>query len=124
NDGWPHTPLVSAAKWGHVELIRALIEGGADVNRPNNSGETPLLCAVMEGHEQAAEALLRLGADPNLVPTKRKYDTVTNYSPFEYAALDGTARVGELLRAAGGREKAKKLCEVAKVNEAQSGEEA
>src|SRR5688572_14741729 len=34
NDGWPYKPLGLAAGWGHLELLRALIEGGADVNLP------------------------------------------------------------------------------------------
>src|SRR4051812_8361180 len=35
--GYPDTPLEVAATWGHVELIRALVAGGADVDRPTES---------------------------------------------------------------------------------------
>ncbi|MDM8007485.1 MAG: ankyrin repeat domain-containing protein [Phycisphaerae bacterium] len=101
-EGFPDTPLVVAAGWGHVELIRALLDGGANPNRPNNSHETPLLNAVQHNHVDAVAELLKRGADPNLVPKKQKYDTVTNYSPLEYAAMTGSTAILDILVAAGG----------------------
>src|SRR5688572_30823764 len=32
NGGWPHTPLTVAARTTDLDLIRALVDGGAEVN--------------------------------------------------------------------------------------------
>ncbi len=54
-----------AAAEGHVEVIEALIEAGADFKTALDSGFTPLLFAVREGRISAAKALLKAGADVN-----------------------------------------------------------
>lgn len=102
NAGWPHTPLDVTANWSHLELMRVLIDGGADVNLPNSSHETPLLRAVLKGTPPIVAELLRMGADPNLVPKKLRYDIVSNYSPLEYAAMVGNKAILDLLVAVGG----------------------
>eukprot|EP00976_Prorocentrum_cordatum_P040420 819550-Prorocentrum_minimum.AAC.1 len=35
------TPLSTAAHYGHTELVRALVEAGADVNKADTYGSTP-----------------------------------------------------------------------------------
>jgi ankyrin repeat protein len=102
NGGFPHTPLTLGVRTQNPELIRALVEGGAKVNHPNSSGQTALHIAVQEGWIEAAAELVRLGADPNLVPKKKKYDTVTNYSPLEYAAMEGNKKLVDVLLLAPG----------------------
>src|SRR5688572_24084179 len=109
NGGWPHTPLTIAVRTKHLELIRALIEGGAKVNQPNSSGETPLLVAVQNADVETVAQLVRLGADPNLVPKKKKYDTITNYSPLEYAAMEGNKKMMAALASAPGVKQDKRL---------------
>ncbi len=102
NTGFPYTPLVVAAEWGNLELLRALIAGGADVNRADRSDQTPLLMAVGEGKAAIVEELLKAGADPNFVAKKRNYEVITNYSPIEYATITGRKAITKLLVAAGG----------------------
>ena len=88
NDGWPYKPLGLAAEWGHLELVRALIEGGADVNLPDDSGNAPLDEAVHKKHVAVIEELLRAGADPNFVSDEnRRRGNV--HSPLQHAAYDG-----------------------------------
>jgi ankyrin repeat protein len=109
NAGWPHTPLTIAVRTRNVALIRALVEGGAKVNQPNSSGETALLIAVQDGDAATVAELVRLGADPSLVPKKKKYDTVTNYSPIDYAAMEGKKAIIDALLSAPGMKRDKRL---------------
>jgi len=65
---WPReiTPIFWAAQMGEVELMRCLINCGADVNAQTDRKETPLHCAVMMGDHLIVDLLLAHGADPNL----------------------------------------------------------
>ncbi|CAE7728154.1 ANKRD17, partial [Symbiodinium sp. KB8] len=49
---------------GHVDVLRVLLEAGADVNRSiSNNGCTCLMLACQEGHAEALRLLLEAGAD-------------------------------------------------------------
>lgn len=101
NDGTSNTPLEIAAEWGHVELIRALIDGGADVNRATMSGNTPLRAALAKGHTDAVLALLSGGADPTFAPPCARFPGTT---PLEYAAVNlGPPVLDAMLSALGDR---------------------
>lgn len=59
------TALMWAAAAGHVDVVRLLIEGGADVRAVDNEGVTALHLARANGHAEVAAALIAAGADPN-----------------------------------------------------------
>jgi len=60
------TPLLFAAREGHVEAVDALVAAGADVNQPGAGDRTtPLLIATINGHFDLAMQLLAKGADPS-----------------------------------------------------------
>ena len=59
------TALMWASAEGHVDVVQALIAGGADVRAHLASGFTPLLFAVREGHLDVVRALLKAGVDVN-----------------------------------------------------------
>src|SRR5690606_37187647 len=64
------TPLLHAARQGHLESARALIDGGADVNLVSPSdGTSPLLMAVVSGQFDMAMLLIERGSDPNVSST-------------------------------------------------------
>jgi ankyrin repeat protein len=64
------TPLLHAARQGHVEASLALLEGGADINQPSAGDRTtPLLMAAINGQFDLALILLERGANPNLAST-------------------------------------------------------
>ena len=58
-DGW--TPLYVASQNGHVEVVRALVEGGADINKVDNDGDAPLQIASRKEHPEIIR-LLKLAA--------------------------------------------------------------
>ncbi|MGH9350350.1 MAG: ankyrin repeat domain-containing protein [Vicinamibacterales bacterium] len=61
------TPLLLAARDGHVEAATALLDAGAGVNQVSAGDRTsPLLVATINGHFDLARLLLDKGADPGL----------------------------------------------------------
>jgi len=61
------TPLLHAARQGHVETIEALLGNGARIDQVGGGdGTSPLLMATINGQFDAAAVLLRHGANPNL----------------------------------------------------------
>ena len=52
------TPLYVAAQNGHLDIVKALLEAGADRNQAMNSGATPLFIAAEKGHLDVVEMLL------------------------------------------------------------------
>jgi hypothetical protein len=55
-----------ASSRGNLESVKALIEGGASVDRKSNAGETSLMLAVYNKHIEVVRVLLAAGADRNL----------------------------------------------------------
>jgi len=107
-DGQPDgsTALIAAAIKGHVEIVRTLINYGADVNRVNNLGVAPLEAAVRGLHfkdEADTTAHKRHASVISLLIDSGAYVDVTQpnngNTPLHEAALSGyTAIVEELLR--------------------------
>jgi ankyrin repeat protein len=62
------TLLILAAYHVHVDLVRTLLERGADHSRVNDRGQTALASAVFRRHRGIVAQLLDAGADPDLGP--------------------------------------------------------
>ena len=61
------TPLLLAARQGHLDAVQALLAAAADVNQVSAGDRTsPLLIATINGHFDLAKYLLDHGADPRL----------------------------------------------------------
>ena len=56
--------LMLASYSGHVELVKGLIERGADVNKLNDRGQAPLAGVVFKKEDALVDVLLAAGADP------------------------------------------------------------
>ncbi|KAG2018438.1 hypothetical protein CC2G_007867 [Coprinopsis cinerea AmutBmut pab1-1] len=57
-----HSVLANTGK-EREQLIRALLEGGANINAQNRWGETPLMCAMATQDTLGVEILIEAGAD-------------------------------------------------------------
>jgi uncharacterized protein len=57
------TPLLYATREGCVDCVKALIEGGADVDLIDPEGVTPLIMAITNFHFDAAAYLIKAGAN-------------------------------------------------------------
>ncbi|KAJ6568602.1 ankyrin repeat-containing domain protein [Mycena capillaripes] len=55
-----------ASYYGHFEMVRLLVENGADVNTPIKRYGTPLTAASEAGHDAIVRLLLKNGADANV----------------------------------------------------------
>uniref|UniRef100_A0A8C2AQW5 Ankyrin-1 n=1 Tax=Cyprinus carpio TaxID=7962 RepID=A0A8C2AQW5_CYPCA len=84
------TPLHCAARMGHNEMVKLLLEHKANPNSTTTAGHTPLHIASREGHTQTASILL----DMNAQLTKM---TKKGFTPLHVAAKYGKVDVAVLL---------------------------
>lgn len=68
------TALYYAAKNGHYEIVKLLIEAKADLNCQSNTyyKQTPLLAAIYNNHTEIASLLIQKGANINWFEKKGK----------------------------------------------------
>ena len=59
------TPLMKAAKQGHLEVVKLLIENKADFNYKNFRGENALFLACESGHFEIVKFLIEIGSSVN-----------------------------------------------------------
>ena len=63
--GWmTGTPMHSAVSRTHADVVRILLDAGANPNARQSAGWTPLHAAAMNGDLTSVELLLAAGADP------------------------------------------------------------
>ena len=74
---------MEVALWIHLppnlEIVRMLIEAGADINKLTNDGWTPLRFAATSGHPEATKILIDAGADLNISSPLRKAVQAAKY---------------------------------------------
>lgn len=85
------TPLMLASEEGHTEVVRALLEHGADANAARTDiGARALLFASQNGHLEIAKLLLQRGADVKAKANDGK-------TALMAASLDGHVEIARLL---------------------------
>jgi ankyrin repeat protein len=84
------TPLHQASDKGHVEVVRVLLEHGADVTAQNEDELTPLHRASRSGREEIVRVLLEHGADPAARDKNRM-------TPLHWASARGHVEVARIL---------------------------
>jgi ankyrin repeat protein len=78
-----NSPLSGAVYQDKREVVRLLIQRGADVNQADNAGFTPLHLAAAMGYVESARTLLEAGADPNLRSAANAGHNLGNKTPLE-----------------------------------------
>ena len=61
-----------------MDVVKILVERGADMNKADNNGATPLLIASQKGHVDVVKILVERGADINKA-------TNDGYTPLDVA---------------------------------------
>ena len=59
------TALIAAVRKGHNQVVRILLDAGADIERADKWSHCPLQWAVINNHYETAKLLLDAGADVN-----------------------------------------------------------
>lgn len=88
--------LALASQFGHVEIVRALLDAGEDPSRYNpvgsHSHSTPLHQAALAGHEDVVRLLIERGAKLDLK------DTLWQGTPADWARHAGKPEIESFLR--------------------------
>lgn len=75
------TPLILASGLGQVEILKALLDGGADVNGEDAYGATALNAAIENGRADAVKFLLDRGVNINTSIKKHYFSPGASNSP-------------------------------------------
>jgi len=86
-------PLNSAVAGGHSEIVRLLLEHGADPDAPDRAGYTPLHASAENDDLESTRLLIDAGADPTRADPDGR-------SPADFAREKGHDAVAELLASA------------------------
>jgi ankyrin repeat protein len=96
------TALIAAAHLGHVEVVQALIDGGAPLDHVNNLEWTALIESIVLGdggprHVACLSALVKAGANVN-------FPDGSGVTPLGLASRAGYTEMVRILEAAGARQ--------------------
>lgn len=84
-----YTPLHLAAQGGHLEVVRALLERGANLEARNEHRDTPLILAARGGHMEVVRFLLERGARNTATILKQLLTAPPYQDAFVYFSKQG-----------------------------------
>ena len=87
-----NTALLDASKNGYIEIVKRLLENGADVNHQDGYGLTALMYASKNGHIEVVRLLLENGAKVDIQSTRGR-------TALMYASWGGHIGHIEIVRA-------------------------
>ena len=82
--------LITAADYGHIEIVRFLIQNNTDINHINSTKDTALTLAAEQGHTEIVNLLITNGAKVN-------HKTKFGNTALTKAAKNGHLNVVDLL---------------------------
>lgn len=84
------TPLMYSIGIGNTDVVKMIIDAGADVNALSDNSVSPLMGAVIEDNTEIVELLLIRGANPNI-------QNINGGTALHIAALRGNIAIVQLL---------------------------
>ena len=94
------TALMAATHYGHTEVVKLLLENGADVNAKTHRGINAMYIALVSERTEVIKLLLSAKVDVNAgIPIEGK-----DYTPLAIAKKNGNTQIIELLEKAGAKE--------------------
>jgi len=94
-DLFDYTPLIFSSYQNNTDIVRMLLEAGANPDKEDKEGSTALRWASRNGSEETVKLLLAYHADPNLAD---KEDKMT---ALHYAVFSGSVETVAALMKAG-----------------------
>ncbi|XP_033118085.1 transient receptor potential cation channel subfamily A member 1 homolog isoform X1 [Anneissia japonica] len=95
SDRYDNGPLHIAAKFGYLQIVKLLIENGADIDAKNEEEQTPAHLAALYGKYRTVKELVN--HDPTVVDDEDEYSN----TPLHLASQEGHFKVVQVLIAAG-----------------------
>jgi ankyrin repeat protein len=89
-----YTYLTRATGNGHFEIVKLLLDAGADPDIPDERGRTPLMIASKKGYDQIIKLLIKKGANLETQDSK-------GWTPLIHASHRGQVEIVKLLLTAG-----------------------
>lgn len=91
-DEWGKTALHMAAANGHEEIVKALVDAGANLALANESGNTALHWSCLMGQEGVTRLLMQSGANPSAL-------NMMEQTPVDEAFSRGHRHIVDLINA-------------------------
>jgi hypothetical protein len=83
--------LIKSTEDGILEIVKDLLDKGADVNTTNKFNHSPLMLACRDGYIQIVETLLEAGADMDM-------SDGIGYTALQIAEINNRPEIVELLK--------------------------
>lgn len=100
-DLYRRTPLIVAAKQGHLECTKVLVEAASNLFAVDREGNTSLHYAALHGHAPVVDYLMKKASDRNLCRRFVNKRNLSGFTPLHYAVWGCNEQLVQQLLQAG-----------------------